>query len=111
MAGKIVQIAFSYNLAVLQGVLLEEDVPFAGYINSVCLHWPEGCNGLVSIKVGHGVEQFCPREGYLALNDATPTYLFNEGVNDHDVIWVEMQNADGINAHRIVVTVTLEAME
>lgn len=108
MPRRIMQIPFAYNLAILQGVTLEEDAPFAGYIKQVSIHWPDGADALVDVRIGHGVEQFCPREGYLALNDATPTYPFLEWVNDHDVIWVEMRNTDGAEPHNITVTITLE---
>jgi len=108
MPHKIVQIPFNYNLAALQGVMLEEDAPFAGYIKQVSIHWPAGCEALVDVKVGHGVEQFCPREGYLALDNVTPTYPFSEWVNDHDVIWVSMENHDSVNSHNITVTIQLE---
>ena len=102
------QIPFAYNLAALQAVRLEEDAPFNGYIKQVTIHWPDGCNALVDIMVGRGVEQFCPREGYLALNDATVTYPFNKEVAEGDVIWVEMRNTDGANTHSITVTVIVE---
>lgn len=105
---KIVQIPFAFNLAALQGVMLMEYAPFSGYIKQVTPHWPNGCNALVDIRVGHGTKQFCPNEGYLALNDTTPTYTFNEWVNDHEEIWVELRNTDGGNPHNITVTVTLE---
>ncbi len=110
MPTKIEQIPFAYNLAALQGVTLTEYAPFSGYIKQVSLHWPDGTNALVDIRVGHGTKQFCPDDGYLALNDATPTYPFNEWVNDHEEIWVEMRNTDANNPHNITVTVTLEGM-
>lgn len=105
---KIEQIPFSYNLAVLQGVTLMEYAPFSGYIKEVCIHWPLNCNALVDVRVGHGVKQFCPDEGYLALNDTTPTYPFNEWIKDHEEIWVELRNTDGLSPHNITVTVILE---
>ena len=107
---KIEQIPFAYNLTALQGVMLTEYAPFSGYIKQISPHWPDGCNGLVQIRVGHGTKQFCPDEGYLALNDATPTYPFNEWVNDHEEIWVEMINGDGVNPHNISVSVILEGI-
>ena len=109
---KIEQIPFAYTLAVAgaagSGVVLEENAPFSGYIKQVTIHWPDGADALVDVKVGHGVVQFCPDEGFLALNDATPTYPFNEWVNDQETIWVELRNRDGGNTHAITVTVTLE---
>lgn len=101
------QIAFAYNLAPLQGVVLSE-YAFAGYIKQVIPHWPDGCNALVDVRVGHGTKQFCPAAGYLALNNATPSYSFNVPVNYQEEIWVEMRNGDGLNAHNITVTVSIE---
>lgn len=109
---KIEQIPYSFNLAVAgtpgSQVTLMERAPFGGYIKSVTIHWPANCNALVDVRVGHGVKQFCPDEGYLALNDATPTYQFNEWVKDHEEIWVELINGDGGFTHNITVTISLE---
>lgn len=108
MPQKIEQIPFSYNLAALQGVMLNEHAPFSGYIKQISIHWPPGCNALVDVRVGHGTKQFCPNEGYLALDNVTPTYPFNERIADHEEIWVELRNTDGVNSHAITVTVILE---
>jgi len=106
----IEQVPFAYDLAALQGVTLDEYAPFSGYIKQVSIHWPDGCDALVDVRLGHGTKQFCPDDGYLALNDATPTYPFNEWVDDHEEIWVEMRNTDGGNPHSITVTITLEGV-
>ncbi|MBA7701190.1 hypothetical protein ES703_109923 [subsurface metagenome] len=108
MPQRIELIPFAYKLAALQGVRLEEPAPFGGYIKEVIPHWPDGCNALVDIKVGHGVIQLCPREGYLALNNATPTYSFNEKLQGGETIWVEMRNTDSGNPHNITITVKME---
>lgn len=107
---EIQQIPFSYTVPALQGVRLMEHAPFAGYIKSVTIHWPDGCKCLVDVRVGHGVKQFCPSiDGtYLALNDATPTYYFNEWVEDYEEIWVEIHNGDAVNPHAITVTLSIE---
>jgi len=109
MPHDIEQIPFSYNITSGKGVILTEYAPFSGYIKEVSPHWPDGCDALVDIKVGHGVKQFCPDEDYLALNNATPTYPFNEWVSDHEEIWVELRNRSA-NSHRITVTVILEGI-
>ena len=108
MPKKIEQIPFARTLTPLQGATIYEKPPFSGYIKQITVHWPDGADALVDIRVGHGTKQFCPIEGYLALNDATPTYPFNEWVSDDEEIWVEMRNTDGVNNHAITVTVTLE---
>jgi len=110
---KIEQIPFVYDLEKAgtpkSWALLTEPTPFSGYIKQVTLHWPDGCNHIVDVRVGHGPRQFCPKEGFLALNDVTPTYHFNELVSGgQESIWVEMINGDSANKHAITVTVTLE---
>jgi len=107
---EIQQIPFAYNIPALGGVGLSEDAPLSGYIKEVSIHFPEGCNALVKVKVGHGDKQFCPREGSLALNNTTPTYPFSEFVNFEENIWVEMENTDGVNSHAITVTCSLEGV-
>jgi len=109
---KIEQIPFSYTLTLAgtptSGVRLSEHAPFAGHVTSVMIHWPPGSNALVDVVVGHGVTQFCPREGYLALDDATVFFPFNEWLDDQEELWVEMRNGDAVNPHTITVTLHLE---
>jgi len=100
MPTKTEQIPFVRTLAIPpavgSGATMYEKPAFPGYIKEVTIHWPDGCDHLVDIRVGHGVVQFCPREGYLALNDVTPTYPFTgEWVADGEEIWVEMRNRSG----------------
>lgn len=106
------QIPFSQTLAVAgaagSGIRLSEATVFTGFIKEVMIHWPPGCNALVDVMVGYELNQFCPREGWLALDAATPIYLFNEPVEIGRQIWVEMRNRDAINPHTITVTVTIE---
>jgi hypothetical protein len=106
---KVEQIKFSYTVQPLQAVKLIENAPFAGTIRQVVIHWPDGCNALVDVRVGHGNKQFCPNEGFLALNDATPSFDFEEPVDDHEEIWVEIANGDSAYEHSITATVSLEA--
>ncbi|GAJ17624.1 unnamed protein product, partial [marine sediment metagenome] len=82
---KIEQIPFVRDLekAGVDGsqAMMAETTPFSGYIKEVKIHWPDGCSYIVDVRVGHGPKQFCPKEGFLALNDVTPTYHFNEPVS------------------------------
>lgn len=111
----IEQIPFAYNLAIAgtvgSGVKISEYAPFSGYIKQVMIHFPDGCNALVDVRVGHGTKQFCPKSGFLALNNATPIFPFNEGVADREEIWVEMRNGDGVNPHNISCTVFIEGVK
>ncbi|MHA1812875.1 MAG: hypothetical protein ACTSYX_05500 [Candidatus Thorarchaeota archaeon] len=106
---EIEQIPFAYDVPALGGVTLVETPPFSGYIRYVTIHWPDGCNALVDVRIGHGSRQFCPNDGYLALNDATPTYQFNEYVAQDEEIWVEIRNGDAVNSHAVSVTLTIES--
>lgn len=112
MPTKIELMSFSYTLTIAgtptSGVLLTELAPFDGYIKQVSIHWPDGCNALVGVRVGYDTTQFCPREGFLALNNATVPYPFNVRVEVGKTIWVEMRNTDGANPHNITVTVMVE---
>lgn len=105
MPAKIEQLPFTRTLAPLEGRVIADYAPFLGYIKRVLIDWPEGCDHLVDVRVGHGTQQFCPKEGYLALNRATPSWEFNELMEDHEEIWVDMNNGDGLNPHHITVTV------
>jgi len=90
------------------GVKMVEYAPKTGYIKWIMVHYPPGTNALVDVAVGHGLEQLCPREGYLALDNTTQIFYFNEYVEDHEEIWVEMLNGDGTNPHTITVTIGFE---
>lgn len=107
----IEQIPFVRTLDPLKGATLYEYAPFAGKIKSVLIDWPEGCDHLVDVKVGHGVKQFLPKEGYLALNRTTASWTFNDWIQDHEEIWVDMNNGDGVNTHHITVVVNIEGVE
>lgn len=95
------------NVPLNTGVVLNQPPPFDGIIREVKIHWPPGCNGLVDVRVGHGPKQFCPFEGFLSLNNVTPSYYFNEYVAHTEQIWVEIRNTDGVNPHTISVMINM----
>lgn len=109
VVGAIEQIPFSHTLMPGETLTLREYAPFPGYITFVMIHYPDGCNARVDVAVVHGLTQFCPREGWLSLNDITPTYEFGKRihVDDHEEIRVKLQNR-GAEDHTITVTVIVE---
>ncbi len=107
MAIKTEQVVLSQTLQPLQGLKLEDDVPIDGEMVSVVPHFPEGCKALVNIAFGHGLEQICPSEGFIALNDATPVFQVSELVKKGDVLWAIMENSDGENPHTVSVIATM----
>ena len=104
---RIELIPYERNLLGGTAIRMYERAPFTGLIKAVTIHWPAGCWGLVDVSVWHGNVQLCPREGFLALNDTTPTYEFNEPVPESEEIWVNIQNR-ALGAHRITVTVSVK---
>ncbi len=102
------QIVFQQTLAVNQGVRLEEQVPLDGAITSVTIHFPQNCNGLVDVAFGHGYKQICPISGFIALNDACPTFPTSEMCKRNEAIWCIMDNHDGGAAHTVACIVTME---
>lgn len=109
VVGAIEQIPFSHTLTPGETLTLREYAPFPGYLTFVTIHWPDGCNARVDVAVVHGLTQFCPREGWLFLNDATPTYAFGKRVHadDHEEIRVKLRNR-GAEDHTITVTMIIE---
>lgn len=109
VVGAIEQIPFSYTLTPGETLTLREYAPFPGHLTFVTTHWPDGCNARVDVAVVHGLTQFCPREGWLFLNDATPTYAFGKRIHadDHEEIRVKLRNR-GAEDHTITVTVIIE---
>ncbi len=99
---------FSDTILALEGVLLRQKPPAGGYIKEIVIHWPPGCIALVDVAVLHGSVQVCPEIGYIALDDATITYIFNERIEYDEEIVVDIQNTDGDNPHTITVSVNIE---
>lgn len=114
----IKQIPFRETVESLKGIRVISTVDFSGYIRSVLIHWPSGCNSLVEIAVGHRGARICPTEEgeYLALDDVTvifppSPFFFDEWVDGGDQIWVEMKNGDSANDHKISVVVFIEEIK
>lgn len=107
---QIVLPRYTETLTVGLRVDIREENPFGALskIRKVYIHWPDGCNALVDIAVGHGNVQFCPREGYLALNDATVEYEFNELYEKGEDHWIIMQNRDDTESHTVTVGLSIE---
>ena len=106
-AKRIELIQYERNLVGGTGIRMYENAPFTGLIIAVTIHWPAGVWGLCDVAVWHGNFQLCPREGYLALDAATPTYYFNEPVQMNEEIWVDIAN-HALGAHRITVAVSVK---
>lgn len=101
------QIKFDRTLDALEGVYMTERCPLNGRITSVTVSFRAGCNQLVDVAFGVEGRHIIPEAGYIALEDATPTFPTSEPVKMNDRLWAEMKNGDSANAHRITVLVTI----
>lgn len=108
MIGETTQIKFHETLQPLTGIRVSEECPFNATITSIAFHFPDGCDGLVDVMVGHGHKQCFPRNGYISLNDATPVFATSEFVNKSELTWAEIRNADAATPHTISVVLTLQ---
>jgi len=105
------------NLRVLldpnSGTRVFKPSPLTGRIVQLIPHWPDGCNALVDVAVGHGDTWIYPHlvDTYVALNDATPVLTVDEPIEKGEEIWMIVRNTDGGNVHAITVTATLIGVE
>ncbi|MBA7611169.1 hypothetical protein ES703_18388 [subsurface metagenome] len=93
----------------LKGTKAAKPSPLTGRITQLVLHFPDGCNALVDVAIGHKDTWVCPNEidTFIALNDATPVLTINEPIEKAEEMWMIIRNADGGNAHAISVTFTI----
>lgn len=105
------------NLRVLlqpnTGTRVSKPSPLTGRIVQLIPHWPDGCNALVDVAVGHKDTWIYPHlvDTFVALNDATPVLTVDEPITKGEEIWMIVRNADGREQHAITVTATLIGVE
>lgn len=103
------ELSFRDEVAAGAGVELTEPCPFDGIISKVLRHYPSGCNSLVRVVVGIAGRHIFPKQGFVALDDATPVYDgLSIPITMGELIWTTIENTDSANAHTITVTVTVE---
>jgi len=93
----------------LTGTKVTKPSPLTGKIVQLIPHWPDGCDALVDVAVGHKDTWILPNETdtYIALNDATPVLTVDESIEKGEEIWMVLRNTDGVNPHAISCTVTI----
>lgn len=102
------QVVFKHKVEALAGLTDHQRLPMLKTVKSITIHYPDGCDALVDMAVGYSQDKrLLPEEGYLALNDATPTWAINKDVGS-DTLWVEIKNGDAANSHTISVIVNYE---
>jgi len=102
------------TLQPLTGDRIWKPSPLAGRIVQIVPHWPDGCNALVDMAVGHGDAIWIyPNEvdTYAALNDATPVLAVSESINKSEQLWMIGRNGDAVNLHAISCTFVIVGVE
>ena len=95
------------------GTKVYKPSPVTGKIVQLIPHWPEGCNALVDLAVGHKDTWVYPHlvDTFVALNDATPVLTVDEPITKGEQIWMIVRNADGRETHAVTVTATVIGVE
>ena len=95
------------------GTTVQKPSPVTGKIVQLIPHWPEGCNGLLDVAVGHRNTWIYPHlvDTFVALNNATPVLTVDEPITKGEQIWMIVRNADGRETHAITVTATVIGVE
>lgn len=80
-----------------------DDVRVDGAVTRITVHFPAGANALVDVAVKVGNEQILPIEGFIALDNVTPSFDVFRPVKEGDTVGAKIRNADGANPHTITV--------
>ena len=107
------EVVLSDTLLPGQTVYLDTPCPLTGKITQVVREWPDGCNFIVDLAVGHSDIWVLPHltETYVALNDATPVINVDEPVKKNEAMWMRGRNRDAGFPHALVVTFVVEGEE
>jgi len=91
------------------GTKISKSSPVTGKIVQLIPSWPDGCNALVDIAVGHKDIWVLPHlvDNFIALNDATPVFTVDEPISKGEAIWMIVKNADGREQHAISCAITV----
>jgi hypothetical protein len=92
-----------------QGQKINQTSPLTGRIVQLIPHFPDGCNALVDMAVGHKDTWILPNriDTFIAINDATPVLTVDEPIEKGEEIWMIGRNGDGVNPHAINCAITI----
>ena len=96
-----------------QGQRITQPSPLTGRIVQLIPHFPDGCDALVDMAIGHKDTWIYPHrvDTYVALNDATPVLTVDEAIAKGEEVWMIARNADGVNQHAISCAITIIGVE
>ena len=96
-----------------QGQRITQPSPLTGRMVQLIPHFPDGCDALVDMAIGHKDTWIYPHrvDTYVALNDATPVLTVDEPIAKGEEVWMIARNADGVNQHAISCAITIIGVE
>lgn len=100
---EIKQLGLSDTVAPLTIQRISEVLAYKSLIQFITVHVPDGCWGLVHVTAGHGGNQLLLKNTFLAVNDATLKFPFNELAEGNEEVWTIIENHDGVWPHGISV--------
>ncbi len=91
------------------GQRITKSSPLTGRIVQLIPHFPDGCNSLVDMAIGHGDTWILPNQidTFIALNDATPVLTVDEPIEKGEEIWMIARNGDAGFQHAVSCAVTI----
>jgi len=123
--GLIKPVNFRVAVPLLTQATIVKRILYEGPIREIIAHWPDGCNGLVWIRVLAGNAQIWPvgdliaGDSWIALNNATERFTISKGdinKNQHEYLkhreplTVIINNGDALYPHTPSVIVLVEAV-
>lgn len=92
-----------------QGQRINQPSPLTGKIVQLIPHFPNGCDQLVDMAIGHRDTWILPHrtDSFIALNDATPVLTVDEPIEKGEELWMIGRNGDGVNQHAISCAITI----
>ena len=96
-----------------QGQRIAQPSPITGRIVQLIPHFPDGCNALVDMAIGHRDTWIYPHrtDTFIALNDATPVLTVDEPISKGEEIWMVARNSDGGFPHAVSCACTIIGVE
>jgi len=96
-----------------QGQRITQPSPLTGRMVQLIPHFPDGCDALVDMAIGHKDTWIYPHrvDTYVALNDATPVLTVDEPIAKGEEVWMIGRNGDGVNQHAISCAITIIGVE
>jgi len=116
---------FRVTVPLLTQATIVKTILYEGPIREIIAHWPDGCNGLVWIRVFAGNAQIWPvgdlaaGDNWVALNNATERFTISKGdisksqheyLNHREPLTVIINNGDNQHPHTPSVIVLIEAV-